>query len=165
MYYSASHWQRWVNPSLFLNGQAQREITAGNLSGPIFQGLKNSPILFYEILSVTLLPFCQRFLHLQYVDDLLLASKTKINYKRITGGMLQESQTRGYLQNVSYRSLDFFHQRLPILATSWGEAKIFCLRAGLLPSFGSQLQRLRDRLKNSQVLPGITASGYQSLQK
>lgn len=71
---------------MFVNGQTKREFTMGNLPARLPKDLKNSPILFYETLSVNLLPFCQKFprtILLQYVDDLLLAFKTKIKYERI----------------------------------------------------------------------------------
>lgn len=80
-YSSASHWQRWINPSLLLNGQTQREVTLGNLQLP--QGFKNSLALFNETLDADLLPFHQKFFR-------------KIDYKRATEGQLPELQTLGY---------------------------------------------------------------------
>lgn len=95
------------------------------------QGYKNSPTLFDEPLNTDPLPFCQRFLRaifLEYGDDPLLASKTRIDYKRATEELLQE------VQNVTmgYR-------------TSAKKAQL-CIRGSLswLPAEGRQIEPLSE---------------------
>ena len=100
---SASRGQRWVNPSSLLNGQTRREVTVGNLQP---QGLTKPPVLFDETVHVDLLPFHQRFpetICLQYVNDLLLASKTK--------GI--QGPPRNCCKSYRPWKPNFVHQRLP----------------------------------------------------
>lgn len=58
-----------------------------------------TPTLFDGALSAELSTFHQKFpktILLQYVDDLLLASETKIAYKGVMEGLLQKLETLGY---------------------------------------------------------------------
>ncbi|KAL0588539.1 hypothetical protein AAY473_039551 [Plecturocebus cupreus] len=81
----------WTDPDTGVSGQ----LTWTRLP----QGFKNSPTLFDEALSQDLVAFRAEFPKctlLQYMDDLLLATKTQEACKEITQSLLKTLQTLGY---------------------------------------------------------------------
>lgn len=107
--------QRWVNPSLFLDGQIQREDIMNNLLRLAdLRDLRTPQFCLMRCGVLISCPYSRASWEctLQYVDDHLLASETEGDCRWATEGLLQELKALNYRNQAGRPS--FVLQKLSI---------------------------------------------------